>query len=153
MGLETARFAPPRRAALGRLEVYEREARQFDLAVRNTRVLARDVLRLVRRDGGSDHGLAEAIRVLADAVRSRGEDDERERTAATRRLALEAARRSTSVLEHRRDLATSAIVSQIRSTAADLVRAADLDAGSPEASHLASTEEILVTEREGLPPR
>ena len=141
VGRETTRLAPPRRAARGPLNLYEREARQLDFAVRNTRVLGRDVVRFVRRAEMADAELAEAVRVLADVARSL--DQGNGRSASTRELALEAVRRAEAVLARRNDLATSAIVSQIRSTAADLLRAAEPKDGPPDASYLAPTEDLL----------
>ena len=148
VGGETARFAPPRRAALGPLAVYEREARQLDFAVRNTRVLARDVMRFVRRDALADAELADAVRGLADAVRALGEGDESERRERTHALVLEATGRAEAVLAQRHDPATSAIVSRIRSTAADLLRAAEPGGASSEASYMTPTDELLSEERD-----
>ena len=149
VGRETARFAPPRHGALGSLDLYEREARQLDFAVRNTRVLGRDVLRFVRRAEAGDAELAEAISGLAEVARSLDEDEPQPST--TRELALEAVRRAEAVLATRHDLATSAIVSQIRSTAADLLRAAEPKHGPPDASYLAPTEDLLGG-TSGVPP-
>ena len=149
-GRETARFALPRRAALGPLRLYEREARHLDFAVRNTRVLARDVLRLVRRGGSSDADLAASMRSLAAAVRCLGEGSGDERSSRTRDSALEAVRRAEAVLGERHDLATSAIVSQIRSTAADLMRAVEPVPRPADASYLTPTEDLLA-ERRGAP--
>lgn len=150
VGRETARFAFPRRAALGPLSLYEREARHLDFAVRNTRVLARDALRFVRREGSSDAELAAAVNSLADAVRSLGEGADEARDSTTRSSALEAVRRAEAVLGEHHDLATSAIVSQIRSTAADLMRAAEPEAGSADVSDMTPTEDLLAEKRGGL---
>ena len=144
VGRETARFAPLRRPSLGRLDVYEEQVRHLDFAVRNTRVLARAVDRFVRGGGSAPEELPAAIRELAGAVRALGEDDDAGRSsAAARRLAALAARRAGAVLEPRRDLATSAIVSQIRSTAADLLRAADPGVDERQPSYETPTDELL----------
>ena len=46
-GRETARSAPPRRGSRGHLEAYALAAAHIDLAVRNTRVLARGAIRAI----------------------------------------------------------------------------------------------------------
>ena len=48
-------------------------------------------------------------------------------TEDTRRLALDAARDATALLETRNDLAIAALVAQVRSTAVDIVRATGMD--------------------------
>ena len=149
VGRETARFAFPRRAALRPLGVYESEARQLDFAVRNTRVLARDVMRFVRRQGSAGAELATAVAGLAQAARCLGEGLGEGRDSTTRRSALEAVRRAQAVLGEHRDLATSAIVSQIRSTAADLMRAAEPEPGPAGESYMTPTEDLLAEERGG----
>jgi hypothetical protein len=63
-----ARHAPPRMRHLDHLGYYAVAADQLDLAVRNTRVLARDVVTLVRDKGAAPGGLVEAIMGLALAV-------------------------------------------------------------------------------------
>ena len=138
-GQETARLAPPRRRALGPLEVYAQAASQVDLAVRNTRVLARAAISLVRneslvssREGpeGTRKELSEAIFDLARGVRSLGERldySDPELQAETRTYALRAAARATRVLKDKEALATSVVVGQVRLTAADLLRGSGLD--------------------------
>jgi uncharacterized membrane protein YgaE (UPF0421/DUF939 family) len=144
VGRETARSSLQRRPALGRMRGYERELRQLDFAVRDTRVLARDVVRFVRWGGSAPEELPDAIRRLAAAVRTLATDgNERPAPEPTRVLAFEAAQRASAVLSRRTDLATSAIVSQIRHTAVDLVRAARSESGAPEDSYEAPTEEVL----------
>src|SRR5215207_5005893 len=63
-----ARFSPPRRRHLGHLAYYATAADQLDLAVRDTRVLARAAVTLVREKGVAPRPLAEAILELALAV-------------------------------------------------------------------------------------
>src|SRR5919205_3309807 len=46
-GRETARIAPPRRRALGHLELYAAAVDQIDLTVRHVRIIARDALGVV----------------------------------------------------------------------------------------------------------
>ena len=50
LGRETARYSLARRSSRAELDRYERGARQVDFAVRNTRVLARHVVRYLRHD-------------------------------------------------------------------------------------------------------
>jgi hypothetical protein len=64
-GYHIARYAPPRMRHLGRLGYYAVAADQLDLAVRNTRVLARAAVTLVRDKGAAPGGLVEAILGLA----------------------------------------------------------------------------------------
>src|SRR3954467_15201401 len=66
-GRETARLAPPRRRARGQVERYGRTLAQVDFAVRNTRVLARNVLRFARTGRPAPPELAEAISDLGAA--------------------------------------------------------------------------------------
>jgi hypothetical protein len=65
--------------------------------------------------------------------------DEPDAETSSRRLALEAARRATAVLEDRRDLQTSALVAQVRSTAIDLLRGSGLS----EDEATAALEDVL----------
>src|SRR4051794_5782656 len=64
---ETARLAPPRRGARAQIDLYGRTLAQIDFAVRNTRVLARNALRLLRA-GRPSPELAAAVHDLAAAV-------------------------------------------------------------------------------------
>ena len=134
-GQETARLAPGRWRAGGLLQLYAEAASQLDLAVRNTRVLARAVRRLVDGREAAPWELTEAVRELADAVWSLAAQlDEPERDYPTRELALRAGARATALLEERGDLAVSVVVGQIRSTAIDLLRASGMDAASAAAA-------------------
>ncbi len=56
-GYQIAHYAPPRMRHLGRLGYYAVAADQLDLAVRNTRVLARAAVALVRDKGAAPGGL------------------------------------------------------------------------------------------------
>jgi hypothetical protein len=117
-GHETARLSPTRRRALQHLELYANAGTRIDLAVINTRVLARGAANALRRGDGVPSLLPEAVQDLARAVRAlatfleeaRGPDE-------TRRFALEAARKATEILKERHDLAISVLVGQIRSAA------------------------------------
>jgi len=126
-GYQIAYYAPPRMRHLGRLGYYAVAADQLDLAVRNTRVLARAAVTLVRDKGAVPGGLVEAILGLALAVEAlAGYLEQPDHPLDVREFALEAAREATAVLETSNDLATSALVAQIRSTATDLLQAAGM---------------------------
>ena len=137
-GHETARLSPTRRRALQHLELYANAGIRIDLAVINTRVLARGAANALRRGDGVPSLLPEAVQDLARAVRAlatfleeaRGPDE-------TRRFALEAARKATEILKERHDLAISVLVGQIRSAAVDLLRSTGMD----QASALQALEE------------
>ena len=126
-GYQIARYAPPRMRHLDHLGYYAVAADQLDLAVRNTRVLARAAGTLVRERGPAPGGLVEAILGLALAVEAlAGYLEQPDHPLDVREFALEAAREATAVLETSNDLETSALVSQIRSTATDLLQAAGM---------------------------
>jgi uncharacterized membrane protein YgaE (UPF0421/DUF939 family) len=128
-GYQIARYSPPRRRHLGHLAHYAAAADQLDLAVRDTRVLARAAVTLVREKGASPGQLPEAILGLALAVEALAGRLERPDHSLddARQFALVAAGEATSVLERNNDLETSALVAQIRSTALDLLQAAGME--------------------------
>src|ERR687897_2200818 len=91
-GRETARISPPRRRALGHLEVYAAAADQIDLIVRHVRILARSALGLVSTGHPAPeplsvalHDLARATEALAAYLEAPGDPE------VARRLALKAA--------------------------------------------------------------
>ena len=139
---ETTRFAPPRRRARGQVGRFERSLPQVDFAVRDTRVLARNALRHLRGGHPVPPELPRAVAALADTVweLAASYDDDR-REAAVRRVALGAA----GGVAELHDLRLAEIVSQVRSVAVDLVRAADLAGGAGEPSPERPTEELLST--------
>ncbi len=132
-GRETARLAPPRRKSLGHLELYAGAADQIDLTVRDVRALARAALSVVKpEDPAPDplmaaaiRGLARATEALAGYLETSGEPVE------TRRLALEAAKKASRLLEEHEDLASNlgvnAVVDQIHSSAVDIIGGTGLD--------------------------
>jgi hypothetical protein len=128
-GYQIARLSPPRRRHLGPLGYYVAAADQLDLAVRDTRVLARAAVTLVREKGAAPGQLGEAILGLALAVEALAGYLERPDQALddARQFALGAAGEATSVLQSSNDLETSALVAQIRSTAIDLLQAAGME--------------------------
>jgi uncharacterized membrane protein YgaE (UPF0421/DUF939 family) len=144
LGRETARLAPRRRSARGLLERQEEIARHLDFAVRNTRVLARDTLRYARSGGPPVADLADAVDDLGQALWALAAAfDESGDREEPRRLALRAAARASEAMARHDNLTLIEIAGQIRSTAADLMRASQ--AGTPDDSGLpeASTEELL----------
>ena len=132
-GRETARLAPPRRRSLGHLELYAAAADQIDLTVRDVRALARAALSVVQPEHPAPdplmtaaiRGLARATEALADYLQTSGDPDE------TRRLALDAARKASTLLEEHEDLArnlgVNALVDQIHSSAVDLIGGTGMD--------------------------
>jgi uncharacterized membrane protein YgaE (UPF0421/DUF939 family) len=156
VGRETARTAPLRWADRAALDRQEEIGRHLDFAVRNTRVLARDTVRYVRANGspvpdvaGAVAGLGQAVWALAAAF------DDPETHEQPRRLALRAAGRASEVMARHADLTLTEIAGQVRSTAADLVRAAQAGAPDEDAFAEVSTEEMLAdppdTPAGGLP--
>lgn len=141
---ETARLAPPRRRARHQVNLYGRTLAHVDFAVRNTRVLARNTLRLLRAGRAVPPELTEAVRELALAVweLAAAYDDPR-RTEDVRRLGRSAAARAAGIAERERDAAVVEVAGQVRSTAVDLVRAAELAAGDAVPAEERPTEEVL----------
>jgi uncharacterized membrane protein YccC len=124
---ETFVLRRPGRRTRERLPLYADAAQQMDYAVRNTRVLIRRVLNAIRRRYPAPPELADAIALLGDAVLALGDQlEEPDAESATRRLALEAAVKATSVLEQDPGLSMNVIIGQIRSTAIDLLRGSGL---------------------------
>ena len=137
-GHETARLSPTRRRALGHLELYANAGTRIDLAVINTRVLARGAANALRRGDPIPPPLPEAVLDLARAVRALATYLEESRgPEEARRFALEAARKATEILEERHDLAASVLVGQVRSAAVDILRSTGMD----QASALQALEE------------
>ncbi len=137
-GYETARLSPTRRRALGHLELYSNAGTRMDLAVINTRVLARGAANAVRRGDSVPSRLPEAVLDLSLAVKALATFLERPGPPdETRRYALEAARKATEILQERHDLAISVLVGQVRSAAVDILRSTGMD----QASALQALEE------------
>ena len=131
-GYDTARLSLSRRGALKRLAPYAEAAHSLDLAVRNTRVLARATVGMVRKGEPAPGLLSDAVLDLARAVEDLAgylEEPGQKLEASERlasRFALKAAGEATVVLEERNDLSTSVLVGQVRSTAVDLLRASGM---------------------------
>jgi uncharacterized membrane protein YgaE (UPF0421/DUF939 family) len=134
VGRDSARLAPAHRHAHGHLRLYGDAVHQLDLAVRNTRVLARAAVAYVRDGARPPEAVVIAVRELAEAVRElAGELEQPERASAARQTAWRAARRATALLQvQHADLATSMLVGQVRSTAVDLMRGAGMEPTAAE---------------------
>jgi uncharacterized membrane protein YgaE (UPF0421/DUF939 family) len=127
-GSDTARLSPTRRRSLRHLQMYATASIRIELAVINTRVLARGAANAVRRGDEIPKVLPEAVLDLSRAVKALarflqdpGPPDE------ARRFALEAASKATQILKERHDLAISVLVGQIRSAAVDLLRSTGMN--------------------------
>ncbi len=137
-GYETARLSPTRRRALQHLGLYANAGTRIDLAVINTRVLARGVANLLRRGEPALPLLPEAVLELSRAVKALATYlEESKEPEDARRCALEAARHATEMFKEKHDLATSVLVGQVRSMAVDLLRSTGMD----QASALRALEE------------
>jgi uncharacterized membrane protein YccC len=134
-GRETARLAPPRRGSLGHMDLYASAADQIDLMVRDVRALARAALSVVQPEAedpvperlpAAIRGLARATEALAAYLQTSGDPPDE-----TRRLALDAAREASRMLEEHEDLArnlnVNALVDQIHSSAVDLIGGTGMD--------------------------
>ncbi len=130
-GHETARLSPTRRRSLRHLDLYASAAARIELAVINTRVLARGAANATRRGDAIPGKLPEAVLDLSRSVKALGTFLEESGGAEdARRHALDAARRATEVLEERHELGTSVLVGQVRSAAVDLLRSTGMDQAS-----------------------
>jgi uncharacterized membrane protein YgaE (UPF0421/DUF939 family) len=139
---ETARLAPPHRRSREHIDRYGRTLAQIDFAVRNTRVLARNALNLVRA-GRPAPDLAEAVRELSFAVwELAAAYDEPHRSGGVGDVGRRAAARAAAVVSRGGDPAVIEVAGQVRSTAVDLVRAAELIAGAAPPEER-PTEELL----------
>jgi hypothetical protein len=143
-GQETAKYTPPRRSSRVLLDRYARSIPQVDYAVRNTRVLARHVVSLVRDGEDVPEGLADSVRGLSNSVwELAAAYDAPSHAEPARRLAVQAAAGAAAIPEAgSTDLVL--VRGQLRSAAADLVRAAELVTGEDETLRQRPTEELLV---------
>jgi uncharacterized membrane protein YgaE (UPF0421/DUF939 family) len=144
VGRETARSAPLRRPARGALARQEEIARHLDFAVRNTRVLARDSVRYTRSGSAPVPDLADAVGDLGQAIWALATAfEEPDAHEEPRRLALRAAGRASEAMVRHADITLTEIAGQVRSTAADLVRASEAGGGDETGLIEASTDEML----------
>jgi uncharacterized membrane protein YgaE (UPF0421/DUF939 family) len=141
---ETVRLSPARRHARGAIARHVRTGEHLDFAVRNTRILARHALRYSRSGLSAPTEVTEAVRKLAVAVEGLlHAHDDPTLAACARAQALAAARLARDGFEREPDLVLVEIVGQVRSTAVDLVRAAELLGDTPEPAVDMPTEELL----------
>jgi uncharacterized membrane protein YgaE (UPF0421/DUF939 family) len=149
---ETARFAPSRRRARGRIDFYAQAAGQVDLAIRNVRVLARAAVRGVRLDENMPPEVAVAVRELAEAVRAlRAALEDPSLADAVRPHALRAAGRATLVLERTGNLSVTVVVAQVRSTAVDLLRGSGMSYDDALEAVRVAAQGVEAEEREAGP--
>ena len=142
---ETARFSPGRRSSRGELDRYARAARHIDFAVRNSRVLARHAARFVRGGRSAPPALLEAIHELGLAVWALGAElDEPRGHSDVRIPASRAATLATEAFNASPEIELAEIVAQVRSTAIDLVRAAEAATAADDGFAETPTEELLV---------
>jgi uncharacterized membrane protein YgaE (UPF0421/DUF939 family) len=121
-GRETTRMAPLRRRSRGRVEDLAAAAHSIDLAIRNTRVLARASIRAIDLDEHVPELVCESVRDLAAATRAldrhlANPDPDSPAVDA----ALQAAARASAALEQTGNLSVNVIVGQVRATATDLL--------------------------------
>ncbi|HET8758878.1 MAG TPA: FUSC family protein [Solirubrobacteraceae bacterium] len=141
-GRETAKYSPAPRASRALLDRYERSIPQIDYAVRNTRVLARNVVALVRDGDDVPESLPNAVRGLSHSVWELAASyDAPSHAEPGRRLAVRAATDAAAVAHERPDAVL--VGGQVRSVAVDLVRAAELVAEDARPAHELPTEELL----------
>lgn len=135
-GRDMARLSPRRKAALTTLDRYAESFTEVDYAIRDTRVLARHSVRLLRANEPVPESLADAVRELVVAVWTLASAyDQPERADDVRGHALRAGSLA--------DDGPTEVLAQIRSTAVDLRRAADLTREPDPQRHEAPTEELL----------
>ena len=145
VGRETARFSPVRRSTRVELERYARSARHLDFAVRNARVLARHVLRLLRSGEVAPAELAKAVHDLSLAVWAlAAQFEDPGRATEVRFHASRAAARAVAIYEREPNLVLTETMGQVRSTAIDLVRASEAAAPVGEPPAETPTEELLL---------
>jgi len=125
-----------------RLPLYVEAAQRMEYAVRNTRVLARRAVASIRRHGPAPPELAEAVELLARAVRALGRRlAEPGHEVEVRRCALRAAARATSTLADDPGLSNVVIAAQVRSTVMDLLRGSGMGDEEARRALQAATEE------------
>ena len=146
LGRETARYSLARRSSRAELDRYERGARHVDFAVRNTRVLARHVVRYLRHDRAAPDALAGAMERPRPGRLGAGRRARRPHPPRQPGPPLRLQRRGARGRELRddRDLGLAEIVAQVRSTAIDLVRAAEAGGASSDPPAETPTEELLL---------
>lgn len=119
---ETLSMTPIRRSARGRVDQFAGAAEPIDLAIRNTRVLARGAQRAIDLEENVPPIVVDSIRDLSTAVRllDRHLGGGPGRSDASK-AALRAAARASAALDMTSNMSASVIVGQVRSTANDLL--------------------------------
>jgi hypothetical protein len=113
--------------ARGYLTSYVDAVTDLDHAVRNTRVLARRVIVVIRDDEPVPAQLVAAVRRLAESVRTlRNELARGEEPRAARRGLVDAAELATSSVD-RCGFSGKVVVAQVRSAVHDLLQASGLE--------------------------
>lgn len=125
-GLDTARLAPVRRTARGRLERYSLVAHEIGLAPANVRVLARGATRAITLEDSTPEELPTGLRELAGAFRALETYLEGDPPDAVREHALRAAALANAVLHETANLSALHLVGQVRLIAVDVLRATAL---------------------------
>ena len=127
-GRETAVAALPRRRSMGALEAYAQIAAQLDLAVRNTRVIARGARRGLEVGDRMPPQVATAVRELAASVRALAPwlEDPSD-CGPARDAAVRAAAEAGEVLETTANLSVSLVVGSVRAAAVDILRGTGLE--------------------------
>ncbi len=125
---EAVVLAPIDRQRRSILARYRTAAPKLELAVRNTRVLARGALRATETEPGIGAKLGPAIREAASAIPGVAAEIEAGTAegAASHKLA-DAASHVSAVAEGGTSVAGGALVAQVRSTAVDLLQAVGLE--------------------------
>jgi hypothetical protein len=142
VGQEGGMATTPRRAARDQVAVYAVAVAHIDLAVRNTRVLARGAMRAIGTGDATPPGVSLALRELAEAVRALAFLLEHpDRDVDVVEPAIRAAAHATIVLEETANLSVSVIVGQIRSTATDLLRSTGMELAEAHRLVRAAAEE------------
>src|SRR5215211_3136511 len=128
VGRETARFAPRRRNARGRMTDYEDVGLPLELTVRDVHVLARGAVRALMIGDEVPDDVIAAVRDLSCAferVADRMGDGERADRA--RAFALRATRLATEAVPAQENISVSVLAGYTQATAADLLRTLGLE--------------------------
>ncbi len=135
---ETTVLAPTRWNERGHVGRYVEASAHLELAVRNIRVLARAGVRAVELEPSIPAGIVDSIRGLATAVRGlEHELDHGGRHQEIRDTVLAAAKGATDAFSAESGFAVDVLIGQVRSIAADLLRAA----GDDQATAVGSVRE------------
>ncbi|MBV9807479.1 MAG: FUSC family protein [Solirubrobacterales bacterium] len=152
-GREMLRLAPFRGGTREQFKRYEQAAVQIRTALTSVEALSRGAVRALSVGDNVPAPVSDSLRDLAETVRTLDEylEDPAGRPVV-REPALRAAAQATLVLEQTANLSVSVIVSQVRSTAVDLIRGWGL--GREEAEQLVrEVAHRLATDEHAVPTR